>query len=201
MVYSEAWDEANPVDSTDADTIDDEIRSLKIALRERLEDLIDDWTNDGVDPKTFNSTKVFEALTGALDRAKVDRSVAQSIPDGTATKITWENEVYDVGGLVDIGTNPTRITAQTGGTYRVTAYISWVANVNGYRIIRVLKNGTTLVEDVRDAASKASGQLGMLTVFEGNLLASDYLEVEVEQNSTAALDVSTGSYLAVILIG
>lgn len=48
------WDEASPSGATTpADTIDTELQNLKISIRERLEDLIPDWSDDTVCPKVL----------------------------------------------------------------------------------------------------------------------------------------------------
>ena len=63
MVYTVPWTEGAPVGAaTPADTIDTELQNLKISIRERLEDLIDDWTVDGTDPKVFNVAAVLAAV-------------------------------------------------------------------------------------------------------------------------------------------
>lgn len=54
MAYNIPWDESAPDGSiTAAADIDVIIQQLKESIRERLEDVIPDWANDGVDPKTI----------------------------------------------------------------------------------------------------------------------------------------------------
>ena len=54
MAYSIPWDEAGPSGATTpADTIDTELQNLKISIRERIESVICDWSDDSVDPKVL----------------------------------------------------------------------------------------------------------------------------------------------------
>jgi hypothetical protein len=54
MAYTIPWDEASPDGAiTPAADIDVELQNLKTSIRERIEDVIPDWANDGVDPKTI----------------------------------------------------------------------------------------------------------------------------------------------------
>lgn len=55
MAYQIDWDENSPDGATTlASTIDSELQDLKTSIRERLEDIIDDWQDDGTDPKLLN---------------------------------------------------------------------------------------------------------------------------------------------------
>jgi hypothetical protein len=51
MAYTNAWDEAAPAGSADADTLDTIIQAKMKDMRERLEDAFPDWSDDAVDPK------------------------------------------------------------------------------------------------------------------------------------------------------
>lgn len=51
MAYSNSWDESAPAGSAAANTLDTIIQSLKLDIRERLQDPFPDWTDDSVDPK------------------------------------------------------------------------------------------------------------------------------------------------------
>ena len=48
--------------------------------------------------------------------ARVELSSGQSMTGGSTTTISWETEVFDDNGMVDIAGNPTRLTVPTGVT-------------------------------------------------------------------------------------
>ena len=117
--YSVAWNEAAPVGSTtDASTIDTELQNVKVSIRERLEDVVNDWTDNTVDPKTLV----------VLDyRGGVSLSGNIAIVTGTPTIVTWTTQDFDVGDLIDISGGPTLITIPTNGAglYLVTANVTY----------------------------------------------------------------------------
>ncbi len=51
MAYTDPWDEATPLGSSAADTLDTIIQQHKRSLRERLEAAFPDWADDAIDPK------------------------------------------------------------------------------------------------------------------------------------------------------
>lgn len=52
MAYTDSWNESAPAGSADANTLETIIQQqVKRAIRERLEDIFPDWSDDGVDPK------------------------------------------------------------------------------------------------------------------------------------------------------
>jgi hypothetical protein len=57
---------------------------------------------------------IAEGLALGRPACSARRVANQSIPDGVDTVITMDGEVYDTDGLVDIATNPTRISVPSG---------------------------------------------------------------------------------------
>jgi hypothetical protein len=83
MAYTKVWDEAAPPGSLPADQIDTAIQDTKIALRERLEQVIPNFGSDAEDPK-----KVKAVLVGdVVDRPAVTTS-------GIVFVATDEGKVY-----------------------------------------------------------------------------------------------------------
>jgi hypothetical protein len=112
MAYGIPWDEAAPSGATTpADTIDTELQNLKISIRERIEDVICDWADDGVEPKTLCAEILGEAL---------------------GTQFVWIAHDADIGddvSVVDTG-SPIylSIAVTTDGNSRATIDF---ANING----------------------------------------------------------------------
>jgi hypothetical protein len=58
-----------------------------------------------------------------MHRCCVTKSADQSISTATWTKITFDQEEYDVGSMHDNSTNNTRITIKEAGQYRINYHI------------------------------------------------------------------------------
>jgi len=129
-----------------------------------------------------------------MPRCRVYQSTAQSIPDAAWTSITFDAENYDVKELHDTATNPERITIppDAGGTYVVTAQVIYAANSTGYRAIRILLNGTTVLAygSITNPSGTYTVSVPISTIEQLN--AGDYIEVQAYQNSGAALDTVAG---------
>src|SRR3970040_1270642 len=46
--YTNPWSYTDPPGSQNANTIDDEFRQLRLDIHERMDDIVDDWTDDPV---------------------------------------------------------------------------------------------------------------------------------------------------------
>ena len=200
MAYAQTWDESQPDGSENANTIDDEIRNLKITLRERLANILDAttaWETDAHDPKLLSGAAfVAGGITFAArasERAVASLGASMAIANTTSTAVIWDTEQVDEGGLVDIGAQPTRITIVNTGFYLVTAFIPWGISGTGIRTIGIRPNGSSIIaRTVNSAASFVSGSTPQQSVtFIGVLTAADYLEVLVYQSSGGSLDVLT----------
>jgi hypothetical protein len=182
MVYNIAWDESQPDGSEAANTIDTEIQQLKESIRERLEDLIPDWDDDGVDPKVL-------ALP-SNERALLTLNSSITVATATVTPIDWESEDLDEGGLVDLGANPSRITIVNTGFYLLSAGCEWQSGSTGERILSFRLNGTgVLARHALEDTSPTSLQLAYQSLqWMGLFTAADYLEVTAYQSTAGDLN-------------
>lgn len=119
--------------------------------------------------------------------ASVVRNTTQSISNAASTAISWDTVLYDTNSFY-AGGNPTRLTVNQAGKYRVTANVCFTSNVTGVREAWFLKNGT----GTSFGAAQLSAANGDDTTFtisaEVNLAAGDYVEVYVFQSSGGALN-------------
>ena len=122
-------------------------------------------------------------------RCRVYRSAVQSINNTTATKVAFNAETYDSGGIFDSSTNY-RCTPGIIGTYLLVANVTFVAPVNDKQYVAVIrKNGT----DITYSQIHGAGAAGNLTVVVSDIQysdADDYFEVWVYHNSGAAINLS-----------
>jgi len=67
-----------------------------------------------------------------------------TVPNNTATEITFDSELYDTDGYHSTSTNTSRITVPAGkaGYYLITADAEWGSNASGAREIFIRKNGS-----------------------------------------------------------
>lgn len=119
-----------------------------------------------------------------------------SIADNTASVVTWTAEEYDVGNLHDLVTDPEKITIPTAGDglYLVVGQVKWATSASAKkRGVRIYKNGTGL-QFAHDGAADDDGD-GMTQQVVGiiPLVATDYLTMEVEQDTGGALNALGGT--------
>ena len=124
--------------------------------------------------------------------ALVKRTATQSIPNNTLTLVNWTAETYDTDGFHDNATNNTRLTIPAGVTKAVlAANIRWVANSTGTRVVILRKNGAYFDGDpiLRHTAT-GEAEINIVSAAI-EVTAGDYFEVEVFQNSGAALNIDS----------
>lgn len=182
MVYNISWDESQPDGSENANTIDTEIQELKESIRERMNDILSNaWETDGDDPKTLNLNPA---------RASLSLTAAETISNASATGVNWDTEDVDQGGLVDLGTQATRITIVEAGFYHLFAFINWDSGSTGIRELRFDKNGIGNVLSQQEVPAQSFGT-GQVISWLGPLSAADFIEVIVFQTQGSDLDILT----------
>lgn len=131
-------------------------------------------------------------------RCLVYRSSVQSIPNNAFTAIGFNLEAFDESSIHDNVTNNSRLTIPAGYTRAMLfAQIGFAANATGRRTAQFFKNGVSTVT-VPMSASVAVNSATELTTFQIismplNVVAGDYLELAVYQNSGGNLDFSGGN--------
>jgi hypothetical protein len=125
--------------------------------------------------------------------ARVVRTTNQSIPNNTATNISFTPNTASFNSGVWSGVNPTRFTAPATGKYYAACSITWNASgvpIAGSRRVRVGVNGvfgndvSMLTVDAATTGTQHQAMTGLV-----NLVAADFIEFEVLQTSGAALNL------------
>jgi hypothetical protein len=128
--------------------------------------------------------------------AKLRNSVTQSITNNVAagTAITWDTEDFDTAGGHSTVTNTSRYTCQAGyaGKYRLDATVWWAVNATGRRDIWFAVNGVTVAGTGGSVLPGQALIVPMSTVAIVPLVAGDFVEVFVFQNSGVALTTTIG---------
>jgi hypothetical protein len=126
-----------------------------------------------------------DATRDPIIGARLDHSVNQTITDATDTVLTWDTEIYDIGGFHD-GVNPTRLTAPTDGLYHVGANVRWSNNATGERRVQLLhsSSGNAFAsQSAHFASGTAVILLDQQVSMDYYALAGEYFEARVYQNS------------------
>lgn len=134
------------------------------------------------------------AITSAVQpRCSVFHSIAQAVQNSSATALTFDSETFDVGSLHSTSVSPTKVIIPTGadGHYLVVgeSYIAGSA-VGTRRDVYIYVNGSPVCDVI--ALPNANAQRPQAT-WQGPLVATDYVELFVNQDSGGALNFGNGS--------
>jgi hypothetical protein len=142
------------------------------------------------------------AATGFVG-ASVYKSGNQAISNNTTTTITWDSEAFDTNGFHDNSVNNERMTIPVGyaGKYSIIGLVSWGADLDGYRLVEIFKNGATngFMWSGAQAGYYAVAVIKILDLAEG-----DYVEIKGFQNSGGNLNAAgaaTESYFQIQFLG
>ena len=118
-----------------------------------------------------------------------------SIPNNTATALTFNSEVWDTDNCHSTVSNTSRLTCNTAGVYMVVGHAWFAANGTGTRSLQIYKNGVA-VANVRIENPTAGGSTLMMISKIIDLAVNDYVEFYVLQSSGGNLNVSYSSGLS-----
>ena len=122
--------------------------------------------------------------------ASVSNSTTQAISNNTHTAVLWDTEQFDTDAFHSTATNTSRFTipAGKGGKYLFNCSVRWDNNTSSDRILEIYKNGTIFaVLDV--LTGNYPGYMISRTL---NLVATDYVELYVYQNSGGSRTLELG---------
>jgi hypothetical protein len=128
--------------------------------------------------------------------ARLDSAgTSQTVPSSTWTSINFTAEQFDNYGGHSTSSNPSRYTVQRDGLYFVYGLASIAeTNTTGYRISRLLVNGTDAYggTSARPVASSTIGS-SLPACAHIRLEAGDYVELQSYQSSGSSLAVKDGT--------
>ncbi len=202
MAYTNAGFPTNiPAGDDNLNTADDQIRRLRLDLKERFNDIVDDITTD---PIVLSDIDV-GIVIGTPDAAIVYANAAFALPTAAgATIIDFVGETFDTGGFHDNSSNPSRLTITTAAYYRITANISVTTGAGQTTAtISIRKNGSSIANAFRENVSSNADTFQIATI---NLAAAtDYYEVSIQQLSgngwTTATTAASAYFMIERLVG
>ena len=150
------------------------------------------FTNGVLDSSDLN-TYVRDPIQYLLSRtmAELRQTVAQSIPSGTFTGITFDVEDLDTDGGHSTSSNTSRFTAPNAGWYFCSGGVGFSASATGQRGAAWAVNGTTL--NGTSVFVNASAAFTTIIAARSKLLylnVSDYVELQALQNTGGALNTN-----------
>jgi len=150
------------------------------------------WEADADTLYVGNGATLTEVGAGgsSLDSAQMTRTAAQSINTGTWTKIAFDAEVFDNGGIADVVTND-RFDVATTDQYTVDAFVAIPGIDDGERVLLAIRVNTV---DVRYAAGFSVLSNMVVTVSRSTVLdltSGDYVELYAHHSEGAAQNTET----------
>lgn len=120
--------------------------------------------------------------------ARVYNNAAIAIADNTTVALTFNSERFDTQDFHSTSVNTGRLTVPLPGYYLIGANIQFPPAANGRRAVSLRLNGTnTIAFQEVPGSAVANARLSVTTIYQ--LVAGEYAEVTVVQNSGAPLNV------------
>lgn len=162
-----------------ATLLEEQVREIEIAQRqiEQQAELID---------------KLFNGLRHPCARVTW-AAAGQSIPNDTATNVTFDTVSIDTDSMFDAAVDNTKLVIHTEGYYIFGGSIRWATEATGLglRRIRVTRNdGNTSIQDI--GAASITDTLSNSAVGFDFMVKNDYIRIKAHQKSGAALLLSVG---------
>jgi hypothetical protein len=116
--------------------------------------------------------------------------------DNNGEMLTWDTEDVDTHGFHSTSVNPSRVTPNVAGWYKITANIAWASNAAGRRATVSYKNGASAGNLGIAAGGSGGTPFGVIMTGGSRTLyangSTDYFEINAYQNSGGALDTAAG---------
>lgn len=131
-----------------------------------------------------------------VPQARVFNSANIAITTGTVTALTFDSERYDNGSLHSTSANTSRLTAPITGLYMIGGHVRFAANATGTRQVLIRLNGATFLEPDSKANLGAGAAVDFTVTTAYQLVAGDYVELIVFQDSGGNLNVTAAGNLS-----
>jgi hypothetical protein len=133
--------------------------------------------------------------------ALVTKTATQSLTNGVAATVTFDQVSGPSGAALWVVSAPTRFTCRMAGYYALSAWVPFAANAAGQRSVSFLLNGAGIIaDDTRNAAAAGASDFSVASV-PYPLAVGDYVEVLAVQSSGGALNLSAGARFGLHWVG
>jgi len=121
-------------------------------------------------------------------RRAADLAIASG---GGGTSVSFDTELYDVGGFFTAPSQLLVIPAGESGIYIITANVTWGQNTTGVRVAGITIDNSFVALDVKAAAASAGGYVSSHSLsFTGQLNAGQAVQLFVLQESGSTLTIT-----------
>lgn len=129
-------------------------------------------------------------------RCHAYQNAAQSITNNLTMAVTFDIEVFDVGGLHDNVTNKSRFTIPVGGAghWIAQCHCGFLTSTNGRFIVGLNKNGSQISMGFDLQATPTSGDMELTApAILVEAAEGDYFEMTAYQNTGVAVNTNWGA--------
>ncbi|MGG1599310.1 hypothetical protein [Paenibacillus naphthalenovorans] len=142
----------------------------------------------GTIKKTLSEHLAETTHIGKNKQVKVYSTASQSIPSGAYTTLVFNTEYYDDAEQHDNAVNNSRLTCKEIGKYLIHSEVLFASNATGYRGVRLRINESIIDgQFIVGAVNGNQTSITFSTIRQLNM--SEYVEVQVIQNTGGSLDV------------
>jgi hypothetical protein len=146
----------------------------------------------------LNGTPAWTTVTAATPAVRCYNSANISIATATVVALTFNTNRYDQGTSTaqhSTGSNTSRLVCQTAGIYHITGLIQFNGDTGGVRRVGTIRlNGsTTLCQVELPAPTNGSNFPQLVVTCDYALVATDYVELVVYQDSGSAVNVNAAA--------
>jgi hypothetical protein len=119
----------------------------------------------------------------------VSKTAAQTIANGVASSLSFDEEIHDTDAFHSNTVSPERITIPQGlaGTYQIYGSVQWEADATNLRYTEIRVNGTPIARTAHNTIGGASLTQNISVTYA--LAVADIVTLYVYQNSGGGLDV------------
>lgn len=120
------------------------------------------------------------------------QSAVQSLGNNLHVPISLDTEVLDSEGGHSTLTNTSRYVCQVAGTYAILGAGAFGANATGIRVAALYISGSIIRGSQMISPPNGSTQMSVVTFAVSPMAVGDYLELNVQQTTGAALNTYFG---------
>lgn len=187
---SAKWTKVNPPSGAHVVT-DNTVQTIGPGAAKTVADVLTLSPSSGTAALTITAGQLNSATQFG---ASVYASGAQSVPNATATVLTFDTELYDRGACHSTSSNTGRIVVPTGGggIWRFSGFATFASNAVGTRTLVLRGNGTLQLAVAKLPTSTVADIAFTVDGAEVAVVDGDYVEVLATQDSGGALNVNAG---------
>lgn len=130
------------------------------------------------------------AKFATLPHARVYNNAHISVPNATATTLTFNSERWDTELIHDPITDAGRLTCKTAGLYEIKAQVEFAVSATGIRILRLQLNTATTIAEVRVASSGGTYPTTLVIPTDYRLAVNDHVTASVYHEAGGPLNVN-----------